>query len=340
MNPTDLIDTSGDFCIQAFPPAARWYLDARRPQTHCVITHGHTDHIGRHGRVLCTAPTAEMLKMRLYSSKTVPEKLPKFTVLPFQEPWSDGPLTFELFPAGHVLGSAMVRVTTPRGRFLYTGDFRLRPDSLTVTPAQIPEADVVLMECTYGKPHYRFPPRSEVSAQLCELAHNALKAGQQPICLCYPLGKAQEVTAILTRGGLPVSLPGPTHKITEMYGRYGVALDNFRVYDPETVEGTVLVAPPGFKLQRGKTPHRPPYIIAITGWALDSSCIYRYGANAAVALSDHADFDELTEFARLSGAKHILLTHGFEKEFASHLRGLGLPAGPARPPAQGALFEV
>jgi putative mRNA 3-end processing factor len=355
----ELLDASGEFRVAS----TNWYLDARFPRQYAIVTHGHSDHLGRgHALVVATPITCELIRHRLAEPgeatavaqtgeggspaidaaiESIPTQLVE---LEYQQPHTIDGITIELFPAGHVLGSAMPRITTPQGRLLYTGDFRLRADALTVPHCSPPAdgAEAVLMECTYGLARYRFPPRASVIAQLCELVAAAFASGKQPICLCYSLGKAQEIARHLCDHGFQVSMHGATHAITGIYKGRGVNVGNCTRYAAGQIEGTVLIAPPHTRRSRMITNIKNAEIIVITGWSIDSSTKYRYQANHALAISDHADFDELNEFVdlmRQRGAKRFYLTHGFVTEFGRHLRGRGVDAVPARPPKQLALFD-
>ena len=238
----------------------------------------------------------------------------------------------------------MARITTYRGRLLYTGDFRWKSDAITVPPCSPPAdgADVVLMECTYGLPRYRFPPRSQIIAQLCDIIAVAQAEGKQPICLCYSLGKAQEIGRVLSDNGFAVCMHGAAYAITEIYQRNGIEVGDVCAYEPGKIENKVLIAPPHIRNSRMITNIRNAEIIVITGWALDASAKYRYQAQHALPISDHADFDELNAFVdamRDRGTKRFLLTHGSVKEFGRHLRSRNIDAAPARPPKQMSLFD-
>ncbi|HVX85743.1 MAG TPA: MBL fold metallo-hydrolase [Phycisphaerae bacterium] len=344
-----LLEASDEFRFAG----SRWHLDARRPRPHAIVSHAHSDHLGRHGAVLAHPITCDLLAHRLGDAAdgaggeiretVVPTQL---LPLPYGSEHRDGELSIELFPAGHVLGSAMPRITTGRGRLLYSGDFRYAPgqDALTVPACELPAdgADVVLMECTYGLPRYRFPPRREAIERLCDSVAAAFAEGRQPICLCYSLGKAQEVARILADNGFAISMHGAAHAITEIYQRHGVRVAEARRYEAGKIEGTVLIAPPHIRNSRMITGIKNGHIMVITGWAVDSAAKYRYQAAEALPMSDHADFEQLNAFVdamRERGARHFLLTHGFVNEFGRHLRGRGVSAAPAVPPRQLALFD-
>ncbi len=191
-NDADFLDITNEFRIAGTP----WYLDARLPRERAIVTHAHSDHLGRHGRVIATPITCDLVSHRLAepgeagtpaaAAQDAPweqaaARIPtEYVPLPCGEVLRDNGAAIDLFPAGHVLGSAMVRATTERGRLLYTGDFRWKDDALTVPRCTPPAdgADVVLMECTYGLARYRFPERSTVLAQLCDIVAAAQAEGK------------------------------------------------------------------------------------------------------------------------------------------------------------------
>jgi putative mRNA 3-end processing factor len=344
----ELLDVASEFRAAGTP----WFLDARLPRAAAIVTHAHSDHLGRHRRVVATGITCDLLSHRLGNDEPTlmevgleapTELLPLKYGEVFQEPGSDG-VSIDLFPAGHVLGSAMARVTTERGRLLYTGDFRWKGDAATVPACELPAdgADVVLMECTYGLPRYRFPERRAMVEELCDRLAAAQAEGKQPICLCYSLGKAQEIARLLSDNGFAITMHGAAYAITQIYEQHGVRVGNVRPYAAGSIEGTVLIVPPHVRNSRMVTGIKNAEIFVVTGWGLDPSAKYRYQAHHAVAISDHADFDELNAFVdamRERGAKKFLLTHGSVKEFGRHLRARGVDARPARPAAQMSLFE-
>ncbi len=333
-----------------------WYLDSRLPRQNCFVSHAHSDHlpIGDpentppdparvHGLALCTPVTAAIGRRRCGLATEVLER-------EYGEAVDlDEDTSARLLPAGHVLGSAMLHVRRGEASLLYTGDFKLRA-CRTVPQAEPCEADVLVIESTFGRPFYRFPPASEVEAQLAEIVAGALRAGRQPIVYGYSLGKAQEVVRILTDAGIRVTQHGAVAAISEVYQRFGVSLgppESLRRYRAEDFRGPAqldlaergaLVAPPGaarkpFTTQFGDKVCR----IIVTGWSLAKNAIFRYGVDHALPLSDHADFDELVEMVNRVRPKHVVTTHGFD-EFPDHLARLGIRAVPARPPAQMTLF--
>jgi Cft2 family RNA processing exonuclease len=315
------------------------YLDSRNPRDLCFVSHAHGDHIGVHERAIATVPTAAMAEHRI--------GLTGVTELPYRTPHRvDDDTVIRLLPAGHVLGSAMIHVTRPEGTLLYTGDFKLRR-CLTADCAEPVPADFLVMESTYGLPHFRFPPREQIADQLIELCRNALRDNRQPIVMGYTLGKSQELARILTDGGLNVTMHGAPYTMSAFYERFGVALGNYRRYSfadfhgeaaLELHERGVLIAPPYVARTGFVTRFKNPCRIIATGWALLKNAIYRYGVDHAVPLSDHADFDELIELVERVRPKKVFTHHGYA-QFADELRRRGIDAELARPSEQMMLFE-
>src|SRR5687767_10295 len=161
------------------------WLDARHKSELAFVSHAHSDHIARHERVIATGPTVRLMTHRLGQLNAA---LP----VPYNRPFELGPLNVELLPAGHMLGSAQIRVTRADGRrIVYTGDLNLEP-ALTAEHAQIAECDTLIIESTFGNPRFVFPPREKVLAQIESWVRFHLEARIHPILLGYPFGKSQE----------------------------------------------------------------------------------------------------------------------------------------------------
>jgi putative mRNA 3-end processing factor len=191
---------------------------------------------------------------------------------------------------------------------LYTGDFKLGP-SATAEPAELPHAEILVIESTYGDPAYRLPPRDETIEQFLTLVRRTLADEAVPVVEAYALGKGQEVTRILTGRGIPVLQHRKIFEISRVYESFGVDLGRHECLTPGTsrVEpGWAVVVPPGTRL------HRLPRQIrfAVTGWAVDAGARYRLGVDHAIPLSDHADFDGLVEAVARVAPRIVYCTHG------------------------------
>jgi Cft2 family RNA processing exonuclease len=293
-------------------------VDVTRRQPRGFISHAHTDHMGRHELAYCTPATAALYQKRYGTRPT--------RLMPFGEPLAWDGLTLTTLPAGHVLGSAMLHVSGPQGTLLYTGDFKLR-GSATAEPADPPRVDVLVMESTFGDPRYRLPPRDEAIAQLLAIVEQTLALGRTPVVRAYVLGKAQEVSRILTAAGLRVVQHPLVHEISQIYQSCGCELGPVELCDGPPPPDAVVIAPPRNQKATTLVGLRRPVFIAVTGWAIDPAWRWRLGADYAVPLSDHADFDELIECARRTEPAVIFCTHG-PGGFVAELRSRGFNAYP------------
>ncbi|MBI1899563.1 MAG: MBL fold metallo-hydrolase [Planctomycetia bacterium] len=290
-------------------------VDVPRRQPQGFISHAHTDHVARHELALCTPETALLYQHR-FGQRDV-------RTLPYGEPLQWGGVTLTTFPAGHCLGSAMLLAEERGRRLLYTGDFKLSA-SRTAGAAKPPRADILVIESTFGDPRYRFPKRAAVEATLVEIVRDALRAGAVPVVYAYALGKAQEVTRILTDAGIGVLQHKSVFAISRVYAECGVELGKHDVFHHQVPENHAVVLPPRAH-QAASLPRRKIVSIAATGWAIDPRAARRWCTDHAVPLSDHADFDELVQAVRQVGAERVYCTHGPES-FVECLCDLGLPA--------------
>jgi Cft2 family RNA processing exonuclease len=322
------------------------WIDSMRTRSRCYVSHGHADHAREHDVVITTPNNARICRQRFSSRKKrsslplLPEAVPRACIFEehaFNEPWEMGRHRLTLFSAGHVLGSAQLMIEGDAGSFVYTGDFKLEP-SYTAEAPEVKRCDTVLMECTYGRPQYIFPPRADVAQQMVAWARRAFEDGATPIFFAYSLGKAQEALAIVGRAGLPVTVHGAIHSIARVYEEAGVALPPYERYDAQTFDGSrVLLWPPSGRSLPRALGGKPTRTAALTGWAIDRNATYRYGTDTAFPLSDHADYPSLLRYIELAQPRRVLLNHGW-RDFVHRLRKLGVNAEYLEENQQLALF--
>ena len=142
------------------------------------------------------------------------------------EPIDWGGLRLTTFPAGHCLGSAMLLAEDGRQSLLYTGDFKLG-ESATAAQAELPHADILVIESTYGHPDYRLPPRQQVLDELLALVRHTLADDAVPVIQAYALGKGQEVTRLLTDAGIPVLQHRHVFAVSQVYEACGMSLGRY-----------------------------------------------------------------------------------------------------------------
>jgi Cft2 family RNA processing exonuclease len=304
-----------------YVPAAQLWLDARDATGTVFVSHAHGDHLTKSATVLCTAETAAIAARRGQRPPTLltpgwDERIPMHEA------------TVHLRPAGHTLGSAMLVVESRDGTLCYTGDFKRRPNPFS-PPMRVPRCDVLITECTFGDPRYRFPPDETIIAALLAFVRDALADDVVPVICAYPFGKGQEALWHLLAADLDVVVHGAIAELTDAHLAVGATLPatgRWRRYVRGALEGAVLLTTPNTRKTAmvNSLPRRR--VCLLTGWALHPGAanIYR-DCDLVLPLSDHADFDALVDTVRESGAQTIYTVHG-TPTFAAHLRQLGFAA--------------
>jgi DNA ligase-1 len=312
---------AGDLHI---PELGLW-LDPHEPQLgpeKVFVSHAHSDHVAAHREVILSAPTAKLMQARVPGQRHE-------QILNFGETRSiqGARRSFQitLLPAGHIFGSAMALIEHESESLLYTGDFKLRR-GLSAEPCEPRKADILIMETTYGRPQYLFPPTQDVVKGVLRFCREALDNDETPVLLGYSLGKSQEILCGLADAGLPLMLHGAICKLTQIYEQFGQCFPKYEHYEAGAARGKVLLCPPhvinsAMLRNLGKT-----RTAILTGWAVDPNCRFRYQCDAAFPLSDHADFPDLLDMVKQVQPKKIYTLHGFAADFAQTLRNLGYDA--------------
>jgi DNA ligase 1 len=300
-------------------PQIDLWCDAHKPADFSFVSHAHFDHLASHKRIITSEGTRRLMAARMPGER---EEI----VLPFGKPHAlNAETELTLHPAGHIFGSAMLRLVRDGESFLYTGDFKLRPGR-SAEKCETPRSDVVVMETTFGLPRYVFPPTEEVLAGIIAFCRQALEDNEVPVLFGYSLGKSQELLSSLAAAELPVMLHPQTLKMTRIYEELGQTFPAYKPFTLTEVAGHVVVCPPQANQSAWLRKIKPRRTAAITGWAIDPAAVYRYQCDAAFPLSDHADYADLLRFVELVQPKRVLTVHGHVQEFARTLRERGVEA--------------
>jgi Cft2 family RNA processing exonuclease len=294
------------------------WLDPASPRGFAFVSHAHSDHTGKHGETVLSSGTSHFMRARIGPSV-------REHVLEFGDTRELRGSHFTLLPAGHVRGSAQLHLENEDGSLLYTGDFKLRP-GLSSERIEWRGAETLIMETTFGKPQYVFPPTEQVLSDVIAFCRDAFDNGSVPVLLGYSLGKAQEILCAVAAAGLRPMLHGAVAKMTRIYSQLIPGFPDFADYKASEVAGHVLICPPsvrGSAMVQNITRRR---VAMLTGWALDPGAIHRYRVDAAFPLSDHAGYDELLQYVDLVRPKRVLTMHGYASEFARDLRRRGIEA--------------
>lgn len=308
--------------------AGDFYIDPAKPVQTAVVTHAHGDHL-REGsaRILMAAPGIAIARKRLHDARNV-------APIAYGVPVSLGPVTVSLHPAGHILGSAQVRVERDGEVWVVSGDYKRQPDP-TCAPFEPLQCDVFVSETTFGQPHFVWPDTSTVVRDIVGWWHANREQGRNSVLFCYALGKAQRVLAEMLRYTRePVHVHGEIGSLVEVYRAAGIEMvPTLAVTATSAAElrGALIMATPTMSRSSWLRRLGNGARAFCSGWMLlDGEC-RRRGYDAGFVLSDHADWPALVTTCRESGARRILLMHGRTDRLAAHLVELGLDAAPLAP---------
>jgi len=199
------------------------WLDPWDAKRFAFVSHAHSDHIAPHAEIILSEGTAGLMQARLPGKR-------KEHILPFGEQRRVHDVDLMLLPAGHIFGSAQIFLRTENQSLLYTGDFKLRRGK-SAEATEWACADTLIMETTFGRPRYRFPPTEQVVDEIVAFCRETIGDGGVPVLLGYSLGKAQEILCALEGAGLMPMLHGTVFQMTRIYEQFGQSFCKYLRYD-------------------------------------------------------------------------------------------------------------
>lgn len=303
-----------------FCPEGGFFIDPWRPVDRALITHAHSDHArAGHGAYLSTPGTHAVMRQRLgpVAGQT----------LPYGQPLQIGAVTVSFHPAGHVPGSAMIRVERGGEVWVVSGDYKTTPDGLS-EPWEPVACHTFITECTFGLPVFRWQPDAAMAAIRAWWAANAA-AGRVSILGAYSLGKAQRLIHGLAGPG-PVLTHGAVEATCATLRAAGYPVpETIRVtpgIDARTHPGALVVAPPAALGSPWAARFGAPAEAMASGWMALRGIRRRRGTQGFV-ISDHADWPGLNSAIRACGATRVFVTHGYTAIFRRWLETQGYEAG-------------
>ena len=320
-------------------PAGDFHIDPWRPVARAVITHAHADHARRgHAAYLASAPGEGVLRARLGDIT--------LQTLPYGQTLRLGDCTVSLHPAGHVLGSAQVRVEH-RGRvWVASGDYFCAAEAVegpfgapvqrnpTCEPFEPVRCDTFITESTFGLPVYRWRPQAEVMAEIDTWWAANAAAGRASLLLAYSFGKAQRLLAGVDASIGPIVVHGAVEPLNRAYREAGVALPPTlrleEVSDKSLLKRALVIAPPAVQGSAWARRLGELSDAFASGWMQLRGGRRRQGLDRGFVLSDHADWPGLQRAIAATGAQRVIVTHGYEAVMVRWLQQQGLQAGSFR----------
>jgi putative mRNA 3-end processing factor len=304
-------------------PAGDFYIDPWRPVDRAVITHGHSDHARPGmGRYLSTDRAAPVIRHRLGDIGIETEAYGAVRRV--------GGASVSFHPAGHVPGSAQVRVEVGGEVWVVSGDYKVEPDGVSEPWAPV-RCDAFVSECTFGLPVFRWRPQGEVMADVNRWWQANRDAGRVSVIGAYALGKAQRVLANVDAGIGAILTHGAVEEVCAILRAQGYALPpTIRVtgdMGAKTHSGALVIAPPGASAGPWARRFGDFAEATASGWMALRGIRRRRGAETGIVLSDHADWPGLNAAIRATGAERVFVTHGYTSSFRRWLESEGYQAG-------------
>jgi putative mRNA 3-end processing factor len=313
--------------------AGGFYIDPWNPVSRAVITHAHGDHARPGSQAyLCAAPTAPLLARRFGGSATIEG-------VPYGQRLALGAVTVSFHPAGHVLGSAQIRLEsrgagTGEGVWVIAGDYKRAPDP-TCDPFEPIRCDTFVTESTFGLPIYRWDATAVVMADILGWWEANRSDGRSSVLFCYTLGKAQRLLAELERlTDRPVFVHGMMLPMIDAYREQGVSMLPVRSATEQprgtSFAGELVLAPlpaRGTPWMRRLGTHSDAFV---SGLMRVRGVRRQRAFDRGFVLSDHADWPALLETIEETGADRILTTHGHAEPLARYLAEHGRRAAVIR----------
>ena len=316
-----------------FCEAGGFYIDPWQPVERAVITHAHGDHLrpGSHA-YLCAEPSRPIVAHRLGTGIHLMS-------LAYGAAVSMNGVRVSLHPAGHILGSAQVRVEHRGEVWVVAGDYKRAPDP-TCEPFDVQACHAFVSEATFGLPVFRWDPPSRTVAEICAWWQEMRLAGRPAVLFAYALGKAQRVLAELARcTDRPVYVHGSLLPLLDAYRAAGIAMVPALHATEESrgrsFAGELIVAPltaRGTLWMRRFGDHSSAFA---SGWMRIRGARRRRAYDRGFPLSDHADWDALVDTIGETGAERVFVTHGYTDALARFLRERSVEAQPWRTQFEG-----
>ena len=299
-----------------------FYIDPWRPVDRAVITHAHGDHARwGHRHYLASNQSVGILKSRLGQDINIEG-------LDYGAGVTHNGVTISLHPAGHVLGSAQVRMECGGEIWVASGDYKVEPDA-TCAPFEPVRCHSFITESTFGLPIYRWDPQQEVFDDINRWWRRNAEEGRTSVLYAYAFGKAQRVLSGLDASIGPIVCHGAVEPLNRVYREGGIALPHTQLVsetDKMEMKRALVLAPPS---AAGSTWTRRfgDYSDAFaSGWMLLRGARRRRGVDRGFVLSDHADWPGLLGAIRATEASQVIVTHGSIPVMVRWLRQIGLDA--------------
>ena len=304
-------------------PAGDFFIDPWRPVDRALITHGHADHAREgHRHYLATETAAPVMRFRLGDIQ--------LDTIHYADTRQIGDAQVSFHPAGHVPGSAQIRVEVAGEVWVASGDYKTTDDGLS-EPFEPVTCHAFITESTFGLPVFKWDSQPDVIAQINAWWQGNKATGRFSVLGAYALGKAQRILANVDAGIGPILTHGAIENTNEVLRAQGFALpDTIRVTPDMNVKdhaGALVLATPSGMGGPWMRRFGQASTAFASGWMAMRGVRRRRSADRGFIMSDHADWEGLNTAIKATGAQRVFVTHGYTSVFARWLGEQGYDAG-------------
>ncbi|WP_299621554.1 ligase-associated DNA damage response exonuclease [uncultured Tateyamaria sp.] len=305
---------SGIYC-----PVGDFYIDPWRPVARALITHGHADHArSGMGSYLATDIAAPVMRHRLGDIA--------LDTIRYGEPRQIGGATVSFHPAGHVPGSAQIKVEVAGEIWVASGDYKVTDDGLS-TAFEPVKCHHFITESTFGLPVFRWSSQADVAAQINDWWADCAAAGKTAFLGCYALGKAQRLLTMLDPSVGPILTHTAIENTNRIIRGQGILLPDTQLanadLNPKEYPGALVLAPPSALGSAWARKFGAQETAFASGWMALRGIRRRRAGDRGFVISDHADWSGLLAAITETGAENIYVTHGYTDIFTRYLNDQG-----------------
>lgn len=307
----------GIYCIPG-----KFYLDPWYPVEYAIISHGHADH-ARWGNkhYLCHNQSKAILQHRIGADISIES-------LPYNEYKVINGVKVSFHPAGHILGSAQIRLEYKGYIVVFSGDYKTQPDFIT-TPFEPVKCHEFITESTFGLPIYKWKSEEELQQELQDWIVQNQQNNRTSVFLGYSLGKAQRIMK-LVENVEEIYVHSAIHNLNKAIENSGITIPTTKLltadFKKTEIQNKIVILPPallGSKMIK-KIPNAATAICS--GWMQIRGNRRWKGVDAGFAVSDHADWNGLLSAVKATEAEKVYVTHGSQAVFSKYLNEIGIEA--------------
>ncbi|MEL6556772.1 MAG: ligase-associated DNA damage response exonuclease [Bacteroidota bacterium] len=306
-----------------FCGAGNFFIDPWKPVNNAVITHAHSDH-ARWGskHYLAHSDSREILKLRLGNEI-------KLRTVDYNEEILINGVKVSLHPAGHIFGSAQIRVEHKGEVWVASGDYKTESDGFTVDFEPV-KCHTFITESTFGLPVFKWQEQSVIIDEINSWWKENKEAGKTSILCAYALGKAQRLLTAVDQSIGDIYVHGSVANVNEALSNNGAVLpETIRVtneIDKSLYKGNLVITPMSGLGSSWVNKFSPYETAMVSGWMNIRGMKRRRAVQRGFVLSDHADWTGLNEAVMATEAERVFVTHGYQSAYARFLCEQGLDA--------------